>query len=181
MRVIGGEAKGRRLKMVRGTNTRPISDRVKEALFSILGERVEEARFLDLYAGTGSVGIEALSRGAAWAVFVDQQRQAIFTIKDNLEQTGLKDRAQVVRSDVFAFLGKQGPEPFDLVYVAPPQYRQLWSKTLNALDGSVLLAPEGVVVAQIHPKEYVDLKLEALELADRRKYGSTMLCFYVAA
>jgi 16S rRNA (guanine(966)-N(2))-methyltransferase RsmD len=178
MRVIAGDAKGRRLKMVRGSSTRPVGERVKEALFSILGDLVMEARVLDLFAGTGSIGIEALSRGASFALFVEQQRQAIFTIRDNLAHTGLKDRAQVVRGDVFSFLRKDDLEPFDLVYVAPPQYKELWAKTLHALDGAAWLAPGGVVVVQIHPKEYQDLELETLRLSDQRKYGSTLLCFY---
>ena len=178
MRVIAGEAKGRKLKMVPGSSTRPIGERVKEALFAILGELVMDALFLDLYAGTGSVGIEALSRGARQAVFVDQSRRAIATIKDNLAHTGLSDRAQVVRAEVFAFLKRDDLEPFDLIYVAPPQYKSLWAKTLHALDGTTLLAPRGLVVAQIYPKEYEKLELETLELTDQRKYGSTLLCFY---
>jgi 16S rRNA (guanine966-N2)-methyltransferase len=179
MRVIAGEAKGRKLKMVRGSSTRPIGERVKEALFSILGDLVVDARFLDLFAGTGSVGIEALSRGAGFALFVEQQRQAVLTIRDNLAHTGLKDRAQVVKGDVFTFLKKDDLEPFDLIYVAPPQYQELWARTLRALDGTALLAPDGLVVVQIHPKEYEELRLETLTRTDRRKYGSTLLCFYV--
>jgi 16S rRNA (guanine966-N2)-methyltransferase len=178
MRVIAGEAKGRKLKMVRGSSTRPIGERVKEALFAILGNFVVEARFLDLFAGTGSVGIEALSRGASFAVFVEQQRQAIIIIRDNLAHTGLKDRAQVVRGDVFTFLKRGDLEPFDVIYVAPPQYQGLWAETLQALDETALLVPGGLVVVQIHPKEYAALELETLELTDRRKYGSTLLCFY---
>ena len=164
--------------MVPGSGTRPVADRVKEALFAILGDLVVDARFLDLFAGTGSVGIEALSRGARWAVFVDQQRQAVVTIRDNLSHTGLKDSAQVVRADVFVFLRKDDMEPFDVIYVAPPQYEGLWAKTVRTLDGAGLLASGGLVVAQIHPKEYEELELETLEIADQRKYGSTLLCFY---
>lgn len=178
MRVIAGEAKGRRLKMVPGSSSRPIGERVKEALFGTLGDMVVDARFLDLYAGTGSVGIEALSRGARSAVFVDRGRQAIATIKDNLSHTRLGDRARVVKSDVFAFLRKSDEESFDLIYVAPPQYEGLWAKTLHALDRTSLLSPGGLVVAQIFPKEYEELELENLRLTDQRKYGSTMLCFY---
>jgi 16S rRNA (guanine966-N2)-methyltransferase len=178
MRVIAGEAKGRKLKMVPGSATRPVGDRVKEALFSILGDRVVDARFLDLYAGTGSVGIEALSRGARSAVFVDRQRQAVSTIRDNLSHTGLKDRAQVVRGDAFVFLRRGDLAPFDLIYVAPPQYKVLWAKTLLALEEASLLAPGGLVTVQIHPKEYEELELRSLELVDQRKYGSTLLCFY---
>jgi 16S rRNA (guanine966-N2)-methyltransferase len=178
MRVIAGEAKGRKLKMVPGSSTRPIGERVKEALFAILGEDVVDALFLDLYAGTGSVGIEALSRGAREATFVDQGRRAIATIRDNLAHTRLDDRGRVVRAEVFAFLRRGDMGPYDLIYVAPPQYRGLWARTLSALDGSSLLASGGLVVAQIHPKEYQPLKLETLKLTDQRKYGSTMLCFW---
>ncbi len=181
MRVIAGEAKGRKLKMVSGSSTRPIGERVKEALFSVLGNRVVDARFLDLYAGTGSVGIEALSRGARWAVFVERQRQAVMTIGDNLALTGLRDRAQVVRGDAFALLRREDLEPFDLIYVAPPQYKGLWAKTLLALDETPLLAPDGLVIVQIHPKEYQEQELRSLELIDQRKYGSTLLCFYAEA
>jgi len=178
MRVIAGEAKGRRLKRVPGSSTRPVGERVKEALFGILRDRVEGALFLDLYAGTGSVGIEALSRGARGAVFVERGRRAVATIKHNLAHTRLSDRARVVQSDVFAFLRKEDLEPFDLIYVAPPQYQGLWAKTLRAVDEASLLAPGGLVVAQMHPKEYEELELETLELTDQRKYGSTTLCFY---
>lgn len=181
MRVIAGEAKGRRLKLVSGSSTRPIGERVKEALFSILGDRVVGARFLDLYAGTGSVGIEALSRGARAAVFVDRQRQAVSTIRGNLALTGLKDRAQVVSGEALSFLRREDLEPFDLIYVAPPQYKGLWAKTLLALDAADLLVPGGLVMVQIHPKEYQELELSSLEMVDQRKYGSTMLCFYAAS
>jgi 16S rRNA (guanine966-N2)-methyltransferase len=181
MRVIAGEAKGRRLKMVSGSSTRPIGERVKEALFSILGDRVEGARFLDLYAGTGSVGIEALSRGARSAVFVERQRQAVSTIRDNLTLTGLKDRARVVSGDALSFLRREDLEAFDLIYVAPPQYKGLWAKALLALESTDLLGPGGLVIVQIYPKEYQELELTSLRLVDQRKYGSTMLCFYAGS
>jgi len=180
MRVIAGEAKGRKLKMVSGSATRPVGQRVKEALFGILGQQVVDARFLDLYAGTGSVGIEALSRGASLAVFVDQRSKAVATIRDNLVHTGLGDRARVARADVFVFLKRGDWGPFDLIYVAPPQYEGLWAKTLRALDDASLLAAGALVVAQIHPKEYEELEMDSLELADQRTYGSTMLCLYAS-
>jgi 16S rRNA (guanine(966)-N(2))-methyltransferase RsmD len=178
MRVIAGEAKGRKLRSVPGRITRPITDRVKESLFNIVVREVVNAFFLDLFAGTGSVGIEALSRGARRAVFVEWNRQALKVIAKNLETTGLADRAQVVRSDVFKFLKKEFDEKFDIVYIAPPQYKGLWAKTLLALDGRELLANEGLAIAQIHPKEFASLDLKSLQLADQRQYGSTLLCFY---
>jgi 16S rRNA (guanine966-N2)-methyltransferase len=178
MRVIAGEAKGRKLLSVPGRVTRPITDRVKESLFNILGGQLVNAFFLDLFAGTGSVGIEALSRGARLAVFVEWNRQALKVIAENLKRTGLADRAQVVSSDVFKFLRGEFDEKFDIIYIAPPQYKGLWAKTLLALDGRELLADEGLIVAQIYPKEFAPLDLKSLQLADQRKYGSTLLCFY---
>ncbi len=178
MRVIAGEAKGRTLFPVPGAGTRPIADRVKAALFDTLGARVPDCVFLDLFAGTGSVGIEALSRGAARAVFVEKSRQAIATIHRNLTATGLGDRARVEQADVFRFLRETG-ETFDIVHVAPPQYQGLWARTVQAIDQRAsLLAAEGVVVAQIYPKEFQELPLAVLTLTDQRRYGSTLLCFY---
>jgi len=180
MRVVAGEAKGRRLFSVRGRSTRPITDRVKEALFGILAHQVVEARFLDLFAGTGAVGIEALSRGAREATFVERGERALVTLRRNLEVTGLGDRAHVLRRDVFKFIARHQGPAFDIVYVAPPQYKGLWSRTLRALDGSPLISFGSLVVAQIYPKEYETLDLAELVLSDRRKYGSTLLCFYAA-
>lgn len=176
MRVISGTAKGHPLKAA-GVATRPITDRVKENLFNILGARITDARVLDLFAGAGSVGIEALSRGARAATFVEVDRTALNAIRANLETTRLADRARIVRRDVFKFL-RDAPEPYDLIYVAPPQYQGLWMGTLALLDQGAWLSERGIVVVQIHPKEYKELALTNLVLFDQRKYGSTMLCFY---
>jgi 16S rRNA (guanine966-N2)-methyltransferase len=120
MRVIAGDARGTRLVRV-PPGVRPVSDRVRESLFSSLGDRVEGARVLDLYAGTGAVGIEALSRGAKEAVFVDRSPPALAAVRGNLARTGLEERAVVRRSDVRKFLGKVGgARAFDLVFVDPP-------------------------------------------------------------
>ena len=178
MRVIAGKAKGIPLQAVPGSGTRPISDRVKEALFNILGTEIVGARVLDLFAGTGSVGIEALSREAREAVFIERHAAAVATIHDNLRRTRLQARARVVKTDVFRFLDGVA-EPFDLVYVAPPQYLGLWNKTLMALDARPgWLSANGLVVVQIFPKEWEPVHLATLQLTDQRKYGSTMLCFF---
>lgn len=179
MRVIAGSAKGRRLLSVPGQRTRPITDRVKAALFDTLGQQVVGCRFLDLFGGTGSVGIEALSRGAAEVVFVEINRQALRTIGENLRRTGLAERARIVQGDAFAFLQRPDLEPFDVIYVAPPQYRRLWVKALQAIDARPsLLAEDGQVIIQIHPKEQETLELQHLKLADQRRYGSTLLLFW---
>jgi len=178
VRVIAGKAKGRKLRSVPGDITRPITDLVKESLFNILGGEIVDALFLDLFAGTGSVGIEALSHGAWRAVFVERNRRAIETIKENLKITGLATQAEVIRDDVFRFLAREPAEKFDLIYIAPPQYKGLWSKTLLVLDEKDFLTEGGLAIAQIYPKEYTDLELKNLDLVDQRKYGSTLLCFY---
>ncbi len=178
MRVIAGSAKGIKLQAVPGGGTRPISDRVKEALFNILGNAVVDSHVLDLFAGTGSVGIEALSRGAEQVVFVEKHPKAIATIRDNLRRTRLQDGARVTRTDVFTFLAGD-PAPFDLIYIAPPQNQGLWKKALLALEASPgWLHPDGLAIVQIFPKELEPLALDTLRLTEQRTYGSTLLCFY---
>src|SRR5258706_2813533 len=179
MRVIAGLAKGRLLKQVPGDGSRPILDRVKEALFNILSDNVRGATFLDLYAGTGSVGIEALSRGAEAAVFVENSRPAIKAIEENLALTRLADRAQIVRQDVRDYLRQPEPEPFEIVYIAPPQYKNLWRETLELLDEHPEhVQLDGIVVVQIDPHEKADVVLKVLVPYDERRYGNTLLWFF---
>lgn len=179
VRVIGGSARGRRLRLVPGAGTRPIGDRVKESLFNILGADVVGARFLDLFAGTGSVGIEALSRGASAAVFVDTSLAAIRTIRSNLEATGLADRAMVLARDALALLEHDAASAFDYIYVAPPQYHRLWIEALGRIDARPeWLSGDGWVVVQIDPREQEDVSLGRLSLFDERTHGQTRLLFY---
>jgi 16S rRNA (guanine966-N2)-methyltransferase len=179
LRVISGSARGRRLRLVPGESTRPISDRVKESLFNILGADVQDSWMLDLFAGTGSVGIEALSRGAAGALLVDSDPRAVATLHANLKATGMTGKAEVLRSDAFGLLGQAPRRKFDYVYIAPPQYHELWLRAVGMLDAHPgCLNPDAWVIAQIHPKEYRDLDLVHLHEIDQRKYGSTLLVFY---
>ncbi len=180
IRVIAGKAKGHKLAMVPGRAARPIGDRVKEALFSIIGPDIEGARFLDLFAGTGSVGIEALSRGAAQAVFLDTSRRALETIHENLRRTDLGAGAQVLRCDAFRYLEAPPEAAFDYVFIAPPQYHGLWKKALESLDRHPqLLNPDAWVIVQIHPDEWEPVELAHLEEFDRRRYGKTLLVFFI--
>jgi 16S rRNA (guanine966-N2)-methyltransferase len=187
MRVVTGEAKGRKLKAPKTTGTRPIIDRVKTALFDILSTRVEDARFLDLFAGTGGVGIEALSRGAARATFIEMNYSVLKLVRENLRITGLGDRAETIGADAFKFLQANAAttsaqaRQYDIIYVAPPQYHEMAARALALLDTSPLLAAYGLVIVQIHPKErpgVAAVPLARLTLTDERKYGSTLLMFY---
>jgi len=181
LRVISGEARGRRLKAVPGETTRPITDRAKEALFDILGSDVIGSAWWDLFAGTGAVGIEAISRGAAFARFSDRERHAVETIRWNLEHCRFLERAEIRRGDAFGLLAAPADRRFDYVYIAPPQYKGLWSQALEALDENPgWLSDEFEVIAQIDPKEYGTLELQNLEESEQRKYGSTLLVFYAA-
>lgn len=179
MRVISGSAKGRKLRAVPGEGTRPITERVKGALFNILGADVEDATWLDLFGGTGSVGIEALSRGSAHVVFIDNAYKAVETLRRNLSELGLSERAEVLKTDAFRYLRQvDAGTQFDYVYVAPPQYEDLWATALLALDDRPLLAPDGRIIVQIFPKEHRDLPLKRLQHLRERRYGSTALHFY---
>jgi len=179
LRVIAGTARGRKLRSVPGDLTRPITDRAKESLFNILGGDIEGTAFLDLFAGTGSVGIEALSRGAGRAWFIDRQNKAIETIRLNLAAAGVQTNAVVLRMDAFAFLAQPPEQAFEYVFIAPPQYQELWLRALTALDQRPgWLASDAWVIVQIHPVETHELPLENLRLFDQRKYGSVLFLFY---
>ena len=128
MRVITGSARGRRLLELAGGETRPTADRVKEGVFNIIQFDIEGRRVLDLFAGTGQLGVEALSRGAAEAVFVEQRRDAARLVTENLKLTGLADRARVVNGDALSYLAGAG-ERFDIVFIDPPYADRLWGDT----------------------------------------------------
>ena len=200
MRVVTGEAKGRKLKAPKTMGTRPIIDRVKTALFDILSDEVEEIRFLDLFGGTGSVGIEALSRGATHATFIEMNYQVLKLLRENLAITKLSDRAETIHGDSFKFLENYQQKPtepqkpqklafvnggqprsYEIIYVAPPQYVEMAAKALTLLDSSTLIAEPGLVIVQIHPKErpgVAAVQCTRLVLTDERRYGSTLLMFY---
>lgn len=178
-RVIAGSAKGQRLQLVPGDSTRPIMDKVKEALFSILSANIVDATFLDLFGGTGAVGIEALSRGAAHALFVERNKNAYDTIHDNLRATRLVDRAEVRLVDALALLAEQPADEYDYIYIAPPQYDAIWIDALRALDRNPSwLAPHTTVIVQIDPVEQEDVLFRHLRDYDQRRYGNTLLWFF---
>ena len=172
MRVIAGTYGGRRLQAPPGTDTRPTADRVREALFSILGDRVPDARVLDLFAGSGALGIEALSRGAAEATFVDKAAPAIRAIGANLEALGAD--ATVVRAEARRFLGgaSRSGRSYDLVFLDPP-YR-LDAALARALPAAIkaVLAPGATVVAESDRRLPLEIDLP---IEDERRYGDTLI------
>ena len=180
MRVISGRAKGRKLKLVPGHTTRPIPEKVKASLFNVLGNLVPGTRWLDLFAGTGQVGIEALSRGASEVVFIDTAPLAIRVIHDNLQHTALTQGTQVTRMDALVYLRQPPTAKFDVIFVASPQYKGIWLEVMKLLDArpQTYLHEGGLVVVQIDPREFEELPLTGLVLTDKRRYGDALLCYY---
>lgn len=179
LRIISGSAKGMRIQSVPGDNTRPITDRAKESLFNIISYDVIDSYWLDCFGGTGSVSIEALSRGAKFATIIDIHPLAIQTIKKNLIYTKLDHKAEVIRSDSFVFIRGHSTKSYDYIYVAPPQYKEIWEKTLNLLDENPkLLSEDGWIIVQIHPIEYKKIELKHFCEIQQRKYGSTLFVVY---
>lgn len=147
MRVITGSARGRKLKELEGYETRPTTDRVKEGIFNIIQFDIEGRKILDLFAGTGQLGIEALSRGAAGAVFIDQRRDAAALVKENLKLTGFVQNSRVICGDAAAFLSST-KERFDLIFVDPPYAANLWKNTLEAISQFDILSNHGIIVCE---------------------------------
>ena len=172
MRIVAGAYKGRRIEAPRGRSTRPTSDRVREALFSILGAAVDDARVLDLFAGSGALGIEALSRGAAEAVFVDSDASAVATVRRNLDAIGVD--APVYRRDAFAWLGDADAR-FDLVFADPPYSSA--GRTAGRLSELLppLLTETSVTVTESDKR---DPLLLGLPLVDERTYGDTRIAIH---
>lgn len=178
MRVVSGKVKGRKLEAVPGDSTRPILDRVKTALFDVLRPSIQGAVVLDLFAGSGSVGIEALSQGAEFCTFIDINKNAVETIKKNIASTGLAGQAEILNQDAFAYL-KKAKKEFDLIYIAPPQYKSIWNEAMHYIaERPEILKAEGMIIVQIDPKEYEVVEMKDFVETEQRKYGSTLLVFY---
>jgi 16S rRNA (guanine(966)-N(2))-methyltransferase RsmD len=180
LKVVGGIARGRRLKVSK-TNLRPTSEKVKEALFNILGEKVKDSVFLDLYAGTGGIGIEALSRGAGKAIFVESNPLMKKTLRENLSSLGFVDRAEVIESDAGVFLKraiKKG-ERFDILFIDPPYYTGEMEKIFKILSKGNVLSEDGIVVAEHFKKKGLPEETGPLRLIKRYVYGDTVLSLFM--
>lgn len=179
MRIIAGEFRGRRLAAVKG-RIRPTSDRVREAIFNVLGPLVVEAEVLDLFAGTGALSLEALSRGARDAVLVEDQGTALNILRRNIKALGLGSRTRVLPLPVSKALKKLAgqEEQFNLVFLDPPYERGLALKTLLALQGAGLLLPEARIMAEHSQRETLPEEVGRLQLSQCRRYGDTQVAFY---
>ena len=173
MRIIAGTAKGCRLKAPRGMATRPTADRIKESLFNILGAKVRGRKVLDLFAGTGSLGLEALSRGADHAAFVD--RSTWGALMENIRHTRLSAQSEALRGDVFSVMARMEREgrSFDLVFCDPPYHCGLWEKTLLFLDEAELFAERGILVVEHGADENAVPELGSLVCVRSERYGHT--------
>jgi len=179
MRVIAGSAGGLKLLSPNGNDTRPTADRVREALFSIIGDDIAGASFLDLFAGTGAVGIEALSRGAGRAVFVDASPQCVEIINKNLAHTRLTDNARVTNADVCFALKKILNDSFDIIYVDPPYGGGVTEAALNDIILYKRLADNGFIITEYGAGEVI-CKPDGLTIVKEKAYGRTRLIFYLA-
>ena len=178
MRVIAGAAKGHRLETIEGLATRPTTDRIKETLFNIIAFDLPQCRFLDLFSGSGAIGIEALSRGAAEAVFVENAPECQRIIEANLTHTKLGERARLLREDALSALDRLAREGrrFDVIYLDPPYASELYTAVLERIAGGGLLAADGYIIAERSAK----LPLTAprgLTIFREKNYKTTVLTF----
>lgn len=183
MRVIGGNARGRRLKVPKGQSMRPTAARVKEALFNILPHDLSGTRVLDLFAGTGNLTIEALSRGAAAAILVDSSFESGKAIRENLRRLHLTDRTKVwimPATRALRLLARHG-DTFDMIFLDPPYDRQWMDRTLPIIAREKLLRGSGVVIAEHSIRENVEAHYDSLALHDQRRYGGTLVSFFKQA
>jgi len=183
MRIIAGKYRGRKLKSLPGADTRPTSDRLRETLFNILAPRIGGARFLDLFAGTGAVGIEALSRGAEQVTFVDQSRTMCALIKANLETIQVDEKAcEIVTAEASDFLRaflKKTVQPYDILYFDPP-YASDYEEVLSLVGehAEKLLKPAALIIVEHHKKKDLPAKAGDLKRYRVLKQGDSVLSFY---
>jgi 16S rRNA (guanine(966)-N(2))-methyltransferase RsmD len=180
MRVISGQSKGRRIKAPKGSEVRPTASRVKEAIFNILPHDLDGIRVLDLFAGSGALSMEALSRGAREAILIDISRKAAETIRGNLEVLGLSSRSRIWTMPAPAAIRRlsRAGETFDLIFIDPPYDKGSVGRVVKAVMEGGLLAEAGTLVAEHSVREAVAESYGFLDLRDRRRYGDTVVSFF---
>ncbi len=181
MRISGGILRGRLLKTIKGGNLRPTSDKVRQAVFNILGsERIKSASVLDLFAGTGAYGIEALSRGAERVCFVERKRRLCLIIRENIRNLGIEERCRIVNSDAFDVIRgfSDEREHFSLIFADPPYRRDLVKKLIELIDRSKILDKDGIVVVEHSKDELPEEEYEGLRRFIFKRYGDTCISIY---
>lgn len=179
VRVISGSARGLKLNTPGDDRVRPTTDRVKESMFNIVQDWVYDSQVLDLFAGSGALGIEALSRGASQAVFCDNSLDSIKIIKSNIEKARVADRSQIVNGDFKRCLRDMEAknQSFDMIFVDPPYYEGLFEEVLDTIRSCKILKKNGIVIVEHDAKRPIG-QVEGLEVYKEKKYGITMLTFY---
>ena len=180
MRISAGEHRGRRLQSPKGQRTRPTSDLLRQAMFNVVETRVQGARVLDVFAGTGAVGLEALSRGAAAVTFVERDRQALASLRANLASLGVASRARVIAGDALAALAElaRARESFECVFVDPPYDSELALRSVEVLAPGGILSENALLVVQAFHKSVLPARIETLSRWWDRRYGETRLTVY---
>ena len=174
MRVISGSDRGRRLKELQGMDTRPTTDKVKESLFNIIQFEIEGRRVLDLFGGTGQLGIEALSRGADHCTFVDMRKEAAALIRENLRLTGLSERSRVVQGDALSFLSSCG-EKFDVILLDPPYHTELLEKSVKRITEFDILREHGIMICESAAERELPALPPPYERGREYRYGKIRL------
>ncbi|OPJ61767.1 16S rRNA (guanine(966)-N(2))-methyltransferase RsmD [Clostridium oryzae] len=180
MRIIAGLAKGRKLIPPSGMETRPTLDRVKEAMFNIIQNRVYGAKVIDVFAGTGSLGLESVSRGAESCILVDKFPDTFNALVKNVESLGFKDKCTCLNMDSYEALKKayKDGNKFDIIFIDPPYLKNMIPKAIELVYQYQLLQSHGIIVTKIDSKEDIYEGFEKLRLSDNRRYGHTIVCFY---
>lgn len=179
MRIISGDAKGRKVRHDRSDDLRPTASKVREALFNILGEKIVNARFLDLFAGTGAVGLEALSRGASFAIFVEYDRRRVSSIEKYVREFGLEERADVICADALKYLSTiPRVAHSDVVFADPPYAYEQFDELFRIINTNDILAEGGILIVEHSSKKRLGGEYVGLALVKEYRYGDTMLSRY---
>ena len=180
MRIIAGEAKNRIIKTRKGFDTRPTLESVKESLFSIITPYIEGSVFLDLFSGSGSISLEAISRGAKRAVMIEKDGEALKYIIENIDNLGFSDRCRAYKNDAIRaieILGRKN-EKFDIIFMDPPYQDNVTKKVLKAIDKANILAEDGLIICEHHLLEDLEDNIASFRKTDERKYNKKILTFY---
>ncbi len=179
MRIISGKARGTKLYTLEGTNTRPTLDRVKESIFNIIQNEIEGATVLDLFAGSGAIGLECLSRGAKKAILCDKSKEAVEIIKRNIEKTHMEECAKIVNTDFETCLEKLKNEQFDIIYIDPPYATDYIFKSLKKIKEIGIAKEESIIIIETDDEQRIlkDIGNIEIKIVDKRKYGRATIIF----